>query len=338
VRRLRSGWLRYPDEATECPGCASPRFRLLDVLQIPRDIAGRRTLFLSVCDACGLLFANPVPSAEQLACYYAEEGPYRTHTVRAAEAHRVARKGNPRAKARPLRAADRLLDALTPFVPVHNPPPDAKVLDFGCGEGKFLDRLQDRGWRTYGIEPSTTVAFRRHQRLMTPPQDGSFDFVILHHVLEHVTEPLAVLQQVGGALREGGVLFISLPSLDSLPRHRLLRYCVDGRKHLIAFSETCLAGYLARAGFELSARLDSCELDQALTKGQPLRLRVIATRTSTPPPPPPTPSVSALVALRRYHRTNTLVRRIEQTLPVRLRAALMDGARERKRRRERQRE
>jgi SAM-dependent methyltransferase len=319
-------WLRFSDEAEKCPGCASPRIRLLDAFPIRRDITGRRTLFLSGCEQCGLLFANPIPTEAQLEPYYADEGPYRTHKVEAARMRRLERKADPRLQDRPPRLRDLLLDALAPYVPVSNPPSGAKVLDFGCGDGKFLDRLQDRGWDTYGIEPSTSVAFRRHHRLLSPPQDGSFDLVILHHVLEHVSDPLGVLQQLGGALREGGIMFISLPSLDSLPRHRLLRYCVDGRKHLIALSEACLTGYLARGGLAISANLNSPALDKALTRGQPLRLRLVARRTATPQLQPSEPLRPALEALRRYHGMNGRVRRL---LPVRVRAALMDRARTR---------
>ena len=66
----------------------------------------------------------------------------------------------PRRVRRPL---DLVLDALAPFVPIDDAACGAKVLDFGCGDGKFLDRLQERGWDTSGIEPSTDVAFLRHR-------------------------------------------------------------------------------------------------------------------------------------------------------------------------------
>ena len=324
-------WLRYADEATACPGCASTGLRYVDVLSIPRDIRGRRTVFLSGCDACGLLFTNPIPAPEQLAEYYRDEGPYRAHVVKATDVRRRDRKARPRTREKPLRATDRLLTALRPFVPIDDPPLGAKVLDFGCGEGKFLDRLQDRGWDTYGIEPSTGVAFQRHHRLAAPPQDGNFDFAILHHVLEHLTEPFSVLRQLGRTLRPGGALFVSLPSLDSLPRHRLLRYCVDGRKHLISLSERCLVGYLARCGLAPVGRLDSPELDAALTKGLPLRLRLVAVRSRLPVSPPSSPLAPALSALQQYYGIKGIARR---AVPLRLRAALIDRARERSRARE----
>ena len=330
-RSLRSSlWLRCDDEASACPGCGSRRLALLDVIHISRGTKGRRVSFLTGCEDCGLLFTNPIPTEEQLERYYADEGPYRTHKVEVAHARRLERKTRSRETQRAPRARDLLLESLAPYVAVHEPPPGAKVLDFGCGDGKFLNWLQDRGWETYGIEPSTSVAFLRHRRLTSPPQDASIDLAILHHVLEHVPDPLGVLRQLAGALRDGGVLFISLPRLDTLPQHGNFRYCIDGRKHLICLSEACLTGLLARAGLATTARLDAQELDDALTEGQPLRLRLVATRTTVPLRLPRAPLVPAVTALSQYARARGgLAARLHGMLPVRLRAAVMNRARER---------
>jgi SAM-dependent methyltransferase len=274
-----------------------------------------------------------MPTEEQQAKYYADEGPYRAHKVEAAEAKRRERKKSglrPATKAP--RARDLLLESLTPYVPVNAPPAGARVLDFGCGDGKMLNRLQDAGWETYGIEPGTSVAFARHRRLIEPPQDGSFDFVILHHVLEHVRDPLEVLKQLGGATREGGKIFISLPGLDTLPQHGNFKYCLDGRKHLMCFSEACLTSLLARAGFATTATIRSKDLDAALTDGQPLRLRLIATRSSSPGTPPAAPLDAAITALSQFaRRRSPLAARAREILPVRMRAALLNRSRERDR-------
>jgi len=323
-------WLQFPEEASACPACRSSRLAMLDVIPVTRGAKGRRIAFLAGCADCGLVFTNPMPTEEQQAQYYADEGPYRAHKIEAAETKRRERKAQPRSATRTPRARDLLLDALVPYVPVHAPPPGAKVLDFGCGDGKMLNRLQDAGWETYGIEPSTGVAFTRHHRLDEPPQDARFDFVILHHVLEHVRDPLEILRQLGGATREGGRIFISLPSLDMLPQHGNFRYCLDGRKHLMCFSEACLTALLARAGFSTTATIRSNELDAALTDGQPLRLRLIATRTAHPAPPSPAPLAPAIEALSQYaRRRSPVAARAKGLLPVRLRAGLMNRGRER---------
>ena len=324
-------WARFPDEASACPACTSPHITLLDVIPTLRDRQGRMASFVTGCRDCGLLFTNPPRSPEELQEYYGDEGGWAEVMEGRRLRHRVKVKVR-----KPLTARDRLLIALEPYVPVNTPPPGAKVLDFGCGDGKFLDRLQRRGWETYGIEPAISDAFPRHRRLEVPPQDGSFDFVILHHVLEHVPAPLDLLKQLAGAMREGGMLFISLPRLDTVGQHGQLKYCLDGRKHLVSFSETCLKGLLARAGLTVTARLDARDLDEALTRGLPLRLRLVASRMSTPPPAPSSPLAPAIRALHQYHRAEGAVAHIVRTtVPLRMRAALLDRSRRKARQRRR---
>ena len=331
VRRravLPSFWLRFDEEATVCPACRSTRLALLDLLRVRGDLTGRRLTFLSGCEGCGLVFVNPMPPAELLDRFYGEEGVWgeahaeRATRIAAAHERRVARNEAPKSGRRPKRVL--LLDAMQPYVQLDAPPPGAKVIDFGCGEGKLLNTLQEAGWETYGIEPSTTVAFLRHRQLEAVPQDGTFDLVILHHVLEHVPNPLDVLRQLAGALRQGGILFIGVPRLDTLPRHGDFKYCINGRNHLVSFTETCLRGLLGRAGFEVAARLDAPELDAAFTNGTPLRLRLLARRTATPPPLPHAPLRAARRALGKYRRTRMrFTERLGVSLPPRLRGAWM---------------
>jgi SAM-dependent methyltransferase len=322
-------WLHFEDEATSCPACGSTRLSLLDVLRVRGDMTGRRLTFLAGCEECGLLFCNPLPQPDKLEGFYGDTGVWaQEHAERAAHLaavheRRLRRRKKGGSDVR-TRKRPRLLEALEPYIPVTSPAPGARAIDFGCGEGKLLNWLQDFGWDTFGIEPSIDVAFLRHHRLAAPPQDGSFDVAILHHVLEHVPNPLEILRQLAATLRQDGRLFISVPRLDTLPQHGDFHYCINGRNHLVAFTEACLQSLLARAGFEVIGRLHGADLDQALTDGVPLRMRLVARRTDSPPVPPAAPLAAARHALEQYARTHSLAgRRIRLPIPLRLRGGWM---------------
>ena len=309
-------WIRFNDEAHTCPACASPRITVLDALPIPKTPAGRRLAFISGCRDCGVLFVNPLPTPAQVERYYSAEGTWASR-----QAERVKTTVTESGPRRP----DRLLSALERYVPQVATSP-GRVLDFGCGDGKFLNRLKARGWKTYGIEPSSDAAFRKHQRLTDVPQDRSFDFVVLNHVLEHLLDPLDTLRQMAGSLRDGGLLFVSTPRLDTLPEHRDLKYCLSGHRHVMSFSETCLRGLLARAGFGSIARVDAPELDEAFTAGKRLRLRLIAARSDIAAPLPARPLEPARRALAGYAAAEEgRAGRLRRWLPARYRAARIEA-------------
>jgi SAM-dependent methyltransferase len=46
--------------------------------------------------------------------------------------------------------------------------------------------------------------------------DGSYDLVLLNHVLEHMTDPMPVLAALVAKMKPGGVIWIAFPSLRSL--------------------------------------------------------------------------------------------------------------------------
>lgn len=324
-------WLRLEGELSSCDACRSPEIRPLDVMRV-RRATGSRLVFIVGCRACGLVFTSPMPSPEELEHFYGAEGGWAERhagrTAKLASVH-ARRKGRPpRAKPAVQRPRDLLLAAVDRYVPVLNPEPGAKAIDVGCGDGKLLNALQDLGWETYGIEPSTGVAFLRHHRLDTLPADGSFAFGVLHHVLEHVPDPLALLQQMAAAIREGGGLFVSVPRLDTLPRHGDYRYCINGKNHLVAFTEVCLRGLLLRAGFSTVATLDDPALDERITNGQPLRLRLVARRTKIPAALPASPLQPALRAFSSYDaKFRGWHERVARLAPVRFRAGIAEWLR-----------
>ncbi len=96
------------------------------------------------------------------------------------------------------------------------------ILDVGCATGTFLAHARSRGWEVAGVEVAEAARERAVRDLNAPvarsldelePQT-SFDVVTLHHVVEHLPEPRALLRQLRPRVRRR--LLIELPNFASL--------------------------------------------------------------------------------------------------------------------------
>ncbi len=83
------------------------------------------------------------------------------------------------------------------------------VLDYGCGNGLFIDFLKARGYsHVTGYDPFVT-----HFSSLDPEQ--RFDCVIANDVIEHVDDPRVIISACARLCRPGGLLYIG--TSDSAP-------------------------------------------------------------------------------------------------------------------------
>ena len=283
---------RAPRELRQCPACGSPRLDALTTQRLPAPIDGRRTALVSGCEECGLVFVNPLPSDAELTAMYGPQGEWAGGRLDEAEPSASEH-------ARGRGTWPRIFDPVRDTLDVTQPPPGARVLDFGCGRGKFLDVLQLCGWDTCGIEPAMEVAFERHRRLEAIPTEPTFDLIIANHVLEHVTDPLRLLRSFAAAARPGAALLIGVPRLDTLPIHRDRSYVIS-RVHVTAYTAPCLLTLLQRSGWE-AAEAPRDEIAISGGRRTAARLRVVARRVGEPTAPSPVhPLDAARRALAEY--------------------------------------
>lgn len=97
------------------------------------------------------------------------------------------------------------------------------VMDVGCGAGAFLDLVACYAAGTVAVEPAEAYhdGLREAGHAVFPycadvaaRRPASVDTAVCFSVIEHVSDPLALLRDVRAALRPGGTLLLSTGNAD----------------------------------------------------------------------------------------------------------------------------
>jgi SAM-dependent methyltransferase len=143
-------------------------------------------------------------------------------------------------------------------------PGKKRILDVGCGDGRFLEVLRDFGppeWELVGVDFDPTAVERCRARGFTAfakrvedmaSEDGTFDAVVMLQLIEHVEDPVVLAKRVFALLRSGGVFVVETPNLAGWD-HALFRKRWWGHyhfpRHWNLFSTASLKRMLEGAGF-----------------------------------------------------------------------------------------
>jgi 2-polyprenyl-3-methyl-5-hydroxy-6-metoxy-1,4-benzoquinol methylase len=209
---------------------------------------------------CGLLWLDPRPHEDDIhqayATYYTHASPDETRSLNTrflSASFRMLTRSvilvSGLAKQRQ-NISDMHLNELRP----------GRLLDIGCGDGRFLHRMKDRGWSVTGLDFDQQAARAAKEKYdievkvcrleeMGCP-GNSFDAITMNHVIEHVFDPVATLREVCRILKPGGMVVVVTPNADSLglriygPNWRGL----EPPRHIQIFSPQALERAARKAG------------------------------------------------------------------------------------------
>lgn len=139
-----------------------------------------------------------------------------------------------------------------------------KILDVGCGSGKFLESLDGEKFEKYGIEIkeegiklSRQKGFTVYEKDVTKIDFGKkkFDIITLWHVLEHLVDPVSVYNKINEILAVGGIVVFATPNTDSLGFRigNKLWFHLDSPRHLMLFNRKSIQLLCEKTGLTIKS-------------------------------------------------------------------------------------
>lgn len=143
-----------------------------------------------------------------------------------------------------------------------------KLLDIGCGAGRFIKLAKEFDFNVEGTELSKFASKYVEDKLSVPChqgqledmqlKDNDYDIVTLWHVIEHLPDPLKVLKQIHRTLKDKGLLFVATPNEDfwymrKNPKRadRVREDLIKVEGHLYFFTAETLKKMMEKAGFKV---------------------------------------------------------------------------------------
>jgi SAM-dependent methyltransferase len=197
------------------------------------------------CVGCGLLYRHPGIQPERLGDLYSS-GNYAAFLAGKYTRKRIRRYET----------------TMAPFGGLFASGEGRRLLDFGCGNGLFLDVAHGRGFECFGVDlaadaveaarrkPSGANVYHGSPAEVPEIAAGGFDVVTMWSVLAHLPRPLEDVTMLRSLLAPDGVLLVLTVNAGSLKLKRQLEtWGGFTPNHLVMFSPDPLRRLFRSAGF-----------------------------------------------------------------------------------------
>lgn len=132
------------------------------------------------------------------------------------------------------------------------------VLDFGCGAGGFITMASEVSEIAVGVDLDKKSLIQPNNKVnffsSVDEVDAKFDVVTAFHVIEHLKDPITILNKLRKKLSKDGVLIVEVPSsndaLLTLYNNDEFQKYTYWSNHLFLYNRHTLSLCAERAGFK----------------------------------------------------------------------------------------
>ena len=135
-----------------------------------------------------------------------------------------------------------------------------KVLDFGSGNGGFLELTKNISKKVLGVElEKAIIPFYKEKKIPLENNldniSDKFDIITSFHVIEHIKEPFEILNKLKNLLQDNGKLIIEVPNANdvllTIYENEAFSNFTYWSCHLYLYTQHTLNLLAKQAGFEV---------------------------------------------------------------------------------------
>lgn len=242
--------IKLQEKMIRCPICSSKdigyNFRTTDSFE------GHANFDVYKCNNCSVYFLNPQPTTESLKEYY-EAGSHAIHLYTEDNINKFIKAYEEKYKRD---YKNEHLDVIKHYIKTGN------VLDMGCGRGEFVKLLQEYNYNAYGVDNNQKnvdlgKSYNINNLFINNAEDIDFnikfDLITLISFLEHTFKPRNIIEKCDKLLKDNGLLYISIPTTDSLHFNIMRKesYWIMAPYHLFYFNYKSLEKLLNNYKFKI---------------------------------------------------------------------------------------
>ncbi|MBF0463549.1 MAG: class I SAM-dependent methyltransferase [Nitrospirae bacterium] len=243
-----------------CPICSFP-----EKSHLYTQMFGNEVLSLSesydvvVCNHCGFVYAEGIPSQADFNNYYAQMSKYEFNYSDGIVSDEYVV----------------MFTKIVNFLIPHLNDKNARILDIGCSTGCLLSLFKLNGYlNLLGLDPSSSCVKTIKElynieatvnSIYSFDTDEKFDLIILSSVLEHLVDCNNSMQKIYSLLKDHGLLFIEVPDAERFDLYISAPFQQFSIEHINYFSQYSIKNLLSIFHFKiLKMQQNECKLNRTI--------------------------------------------------------------------------